>query len=194
MPPYYDIYGLSKERNKQTIEKFLNHFSHRDKIEVRMGQEILVNGNQKYNVKESCTPISTLSEVISYGINNPIQGFTFYISDNLKEGINGLILKFTYDGKIIFGASIEEKDIEDNGNISDNYTRALEIERQIAELTNAYKSSIQVEFAPSDDEEEFDQDIEIWKKMNEEKEKEPKRIHSSTISSRFKKLWRYFFS
>ncbi len=79
MPPYYDIYGLSKERNKKTIEKFLNHFSHRDQIEVRTGQVILVNGNQKYNIKESCTPISTLSEVINYGINNPLHGFAFYI-------------------------------------------------------------------------------------------------------------------
>ncbi|MBO9703185.1 MAG: hypothetical protein J7604_23425 [Sporocytophaga sp.] len=171
MPPFYDIYGLSKERNKKTIETFLNHFSYRDKIEDRTGQEILVDENKKYNIKESCTPISTLSEVINYGINTPNHGFAFYISDNLKEGVNNLILKFTYDGKIIFGVSIEENDIVKNGKLADNYNKALKIERLIEELTNSYKTSIQFEYAPSDDEEEFDLDIDLWKQMNEDKKR-----------------------
>jgi hypothetical protein len=42
MPPYYDIYGLSKQRDTKTVEKFLNYFSIREKIENRKGQEIAV--------------------------------------------------------------------------------------------------------------------------------------------------------
>lgn len=169
MPPYYDIYGLSKERNKETVEKFLNYFAFRDKIEIRNGQEIAVYKNEKYKTEETCTPISTLTEVINFGIENQNIGFAFYISDNLKEGINHIILKFTFDGKIIFGISVEEKKRAENGNLIDNYEKALAIEKTIAELTNATKTSIQFEYAPSDDEEEFDSDMELWRKMNEEK-------------------------
>ena len=51
------------------------------------------------------------------------------------------------------------------------FLRVDEIEKTIAELTNSTKTSIQVEYAPSDDEEEFDNDIEMWRNMNEEKRK-----------------------
>jgi membrane-associated protease RseP (regulator of RpoE activity) len=49
---------------------------------------------------------------------------------NLKEGINHIILKFTFDGKIIFGISVEENKIDDNGNLIDNYDKALEVENR----------------------------------------------------------------
>lgn len=39
-------------------------------------------------------------------------------------------------------------------------------------ITNSIKTSIQFEYAPSDDEDEFDSDIELWRDMNEEKLKE----------------------
>lgn len=169
MPQYYDIYGLSKQWDKKSIEKFLNHFSHRDKIENREGQEIAVYKNEKYSVEETWTPISTLTNVIDYGLAHEDHGFAFYISDNLKEGISHLILKFTYDRKVIFGVSIEENRIANNGELIDNYDKSLEAEKSIAELTNAAMTSIQFENAPSDDEEEFDKDIEVWKNMNEEK-------------------------
>jgi hypothetical protein len=52
MPPYYDIYGLSRQRDKKTIEKFLNYFSIREKIENREGQEIAVYKNEKYKTSQ----------------------------------------------------------------------------------------------------------------------------------------------
>lgn len=169
MPSYYDIYGLSKQRDKKTVEKFLNYFSIREKIENREGQEIAVYENKKYKTEETWTSISTLTEVIDFGLENNNFGFAFYIGDNLKEGINHIILKFTFDGKIIFGISVEENKIDDNGNLIDNYDKALEVEKVITELTNSIKTSIQFEYDPSDDEDEFDSDIEVWRNMNEEK-------------------------
>ena len=171
MPPCYDIYGLSRQRDKKTVEKFLDRFAKREKIENREGQEVIVYKNEKYKIEETWTAISTLTEVIDFGLENQNFGFTFYIGDNLKEGINHIILKFTFDGKMIFGISVEENRIGDGEKLIDNYDKALELEKTIAELTNSTKTSIQVEYAPSDDEEEFDNDIEMWRNMNEEKRK-----------------------
>ena len=152
MPPFYDIYGLSQKRDKVTIEKFLNHFCYRDRIENREGQEIFIYKNAKYEVDEIDIPIKTLTEVIEYGISHPNYCFVFYIKDNLKADIRSVILKFTLDGKLIFGISI---DIQDTYNRS-NYDTANIIERQIAELTDSHKSAILIEYPPSDDEDGFD--------------------------------------
>ncbi len=169
MPLCYDIYGLSRQRDKVTVEKFLNYFADRNKIEDVEGQEIAVYKNEKYNTEETWIPVRTLTEVIDFGLENSNLGFTFYIGKNLEKGISDIILKFTFDGKIIFGISVEENRIGDDGKLIDNYDKALEIEIKIAKLTNSTKTSIQFEYAPSDDEEEFDSDIEIWKDMKEEK-------------------------
>ncbi len=172
MPPYYDIYGLSRQRDKTTVEAFLNYFANRNKIEDREEQEIAVYKNEKYKTEETWAPIKTLTEVIDFGLKNKNFGFAFYIGDNLKAGVNHIILKFTFDGKIIFGISVEEKRIADNGKLIDNYDKAREIEKKIAELTNSIKTSIQFEYPPSDDEEEFDLDIEMWRNINEDKRKQ----------------------
>ncbi|NOS92452.1 MAG: hypothetical protein HOP30_11055 [Cyclobacteriaceae bacterium] len=175
MPPFYDIYGLSKRRDKQTIETFLDFYCHRELIENYQGQdvEIAIYKNDKYGVNEEFVPVDNLSEVINYGLSHPDCGFAFYVGakSNYKKDIGSLILKFTFDGKMIFGVSIEEKRLIDGDKLIDNYDAALEIEKTIVELTNSIKTSIQLEYAPSDDEEEFDRDIEMWRKMNEEKRK-----------------------
>lgn len=183
MPSLYDIYGLSKQRDKKTIEKFLGHFSFRDKIENRERQEIVVYKNEKYGVEETWTAISTLNEVIDFGLSNENHGFAFYIGDNLKDGINHIILKFTFDAKIIFGISVEEKVRLRSGVLADNYNKALEVEKSITDLTDASKTSIQVEYPPSDDEDEFDNDRELWNNMNEQKRtKKHYRQHSIVAS------------
>ena len=170
MPPCYDIYGLSDKRDKETIERFLDHFCYRSMIENREGQEIGILKNDKYRIDEINIPVSTLSEVIDYGMNHPNHGLAFYIGDSLKDDINFVILKFTYDGKIIFGVSIEEKRLINENELADNYDKAKAIEKQIARLTNSTKTSIQFEYAPSDDEEQFDSDSELWKSFNLEKQ------------------------
>ncbi len=91
-----------------------------------------------------------------------------YIGAHLKGGINHIILKFTADAKIIFGISIEEKRIEPNGLWADNYDYAYKIEKQLAVLTQASKTSIQFEYPPADNEEEFDKDIVLWKNIRAE--------------------------
>jgi hypothetical protein len=171
MPLHYDIYCLSENRNKKTIEEFLDYFSFRNKIENRDNQEISIIGNKEYNIKESWIPIRTISEVIDYGIENSNIGFAFYIGDNLKKGISHIILKFTFDKKMIFGICVQEERLVDNQQITDNYKFALEVENTISKLTDSKKTSIQFENPPADDEVEFDESMEVWRKMNEEKSK-----------------------
>lgn len=165
----YDIYALSTHRNQETIEKFLHYYTNRPGIEDREGEEIMVYSNEKYGVQEISIPVHTMTDVLAFGIKNENKGFYFYVSDHLLAGVRFVILKFTYDNKLIFGISVDESRVEDNGRIVDNYDRALKIQSELVELTQATKTSIMYEYAPADDEEEFDADIEQWKTMNKEK-------------------------
>ncbi len=167
MAPFYDIYGFSRLRNKQTIEKFLAHFCIREMAEDREGQEIWSPANARHGLEEIEIPVQTLTEVIDYGVNHPKQGFAFYISEGLKN-VKSIILKFTFDGNMIFGISIEEKMVSKDGKLLNNYLEATQIAKQIATLTESIKTSIQFEYPPSDDEAEFNSDMELWKGMNEE--------------------------
>ena len=73
----------------------------------------------------------------------------------------------TFDGKIIFGISIEENKLNQN-ELIDNFDIALDIEHEITELTNSKKTLIAIEHAPSDDEDEFNKDIEYWSSIRKQ--------------------------
>ena len=161
----YDIYAISNHRTTKTIEQFLTHFGDRAEMEDKSGHEIMVDAQPAYAVDERVIPIQTLTQVIDYGVAHPQQGFSFYISKHLKTKLRYLILKFTYDQKMIVGISVELTDAQQN----DNYPLACILEEELVALTNAYASSIQVECAPADDEEEFYENKKIWEKLNVDK-------------------------
>ena len=165
---YYDIYAISKNRDHETIERFLNYFCFRDRIENQEGYEIEIWENKKYGVEEFSMPISKMRELIAYGVKNPHHGYVFYMGDHLKRNITHIILTFTYDGKMIFGISIPPKDVDQK----DNYLQAFRMEKKIAQLTNACDTSIQFEYPPSDDEQEFYENRKMWEQFNEEMREE----------------------
>ena len=165
MGGFYDIYGFSKNRNKETIDKFIAHYANRKEVENCGNCELVIQKYKKYISNELLIPVKTLSEVIDYGIKNKNHGYAFYLPlTGLKEDIKSVILKFTYDSSIIFGLSIEaESDSEE-----DNYLRAFELETEMRELFFTVETSIQFEYPPSEDEEDFKESKKAWEEMNKE--------------------------
>lgn len=162
--PYFDIYVLSDERNTEAIEKFLMRYCDRAANEMRDGgQEIAIYKSDKYGIAEQFIPIDTLTAVIRHGTQNLHHGFCFYISRHLK-GVKDVMLKFTYDGKMVFGVSIDTGLHDDYG----NYPYAKQLAGELKKITKGYKENITVEYAPADDEEEFDADVAMWQAMNDE--------------------------
>ena len=161
MPPYYDVYGISKHRDRKTIECFLSAFCHRGEVESQEGTVIGMLANEKYRVAEIELPVNTLTEVVDFGLQNSGYGFSFYIASGLIN-VKMVILKFTYDGLIIFGVSIEEMD----DNWVDNLPKARELAVKIARLTQSYKTSIQFECGTADDAGEFEEDHQLFSHLN----------------------------
>ncbi|MDO7877108.1 hypothetical protein Q5H93_20350 [Hymenobacter sp. ASUV-10] len=152
---FYDIYGLSLERNSATVERFLARFCWRAGLEPLTDTFLQVWPREKYpTVPMVELDIHSIAELTDYAERNPTHGFNFYTQVALRSDIKTVIIKFTYDAKVVFGISITDW--------GDNYSQAHAIEKEIREITQAYKSYISLEYPPADDEEEFDEDMIVW--------------------------------
>lgn len=155
MPPFYDIYGLSQKRDKETIEVFLNYFCYREKEENRSSGEGIFLENEELGIDEEFIPVNTLSQVIDYGIKNPNWVFAFYLNKYFKN-VESVILCFTNDNQIVFGVSVEVNRIE-NGQLIDNADKCDQLAEAIAVLTSAHKTIMGVELPPPRSENEINE-------------------------------------
>lgn len=82
------------------------------KSKARPGDSITIFSNEKYNVKQEDIAIETATALIALGVKNTNKRFCTYFHDGLKPGIASLLLKFTYNNKIIYGVSVDENEKE----------------------------------------------------------------------------------
>ena len=154
---FYDIYGLSMGRDESTIEAFLRHFCYRDHIEPLQDQWLQAWPKEQYHIPELIElPLTSIADMVAYAMRHPTHGFVFYNQVALRTSVKSAIVKFTYDGKVVFGVSISNAD------------QALTVEAEIKQVTQAYKSFIAVEYPPANDEEEFDADMLMWQDTRED--------------------------
>ncbi|MCR5889949.1 hypothetical protein LRS06_19665 [Hymenobacter sp. J193] len=165
---YYDIYGLSAGRDEDTVERFLAHFCDRTCIEPLVNKSLYVWQNDKYNTPEVFRPLHSIAELIAYAVANPNHLFNFYNHKGLRDDVFSTIIQFTNDGKVVFGISVWY----DTDEGSDTYEDAYLVEAEIRQVTGAYKSCITVEYPPARDEEEFDEDVAMWKDMHDSFERD----------------------
>jgi hypothetical protein len=164
MSMFYDIYGLSSERNAPTVERFLSQFCDRYALDPLSDTWLQVAASESYQVPEVELPVASIADLIDYAVQNPTHCFVFYNQQALRPDITCVFFKFTYDGKVVFGVSIEETGF----NLEDNFPHALTIEAEIVRLTGAYKSFIAVEQPPAQDEAQFDVDSAVWQSTRDE--------------------------
>ena len=150
---WFDIYGLSDKRDKEIIELFLSAFAYRDQIEARAGDIVTIFSNEKYNVNKEDISIETTTDLINFGVRNRNKGFCAYFHRGLKPDITSLLLKFTYDDKIIYGVSVDES----------NKTGAMNVREKLIKDFHVKDVSIEFENPPADDEAEFYKNKEEWK-------------------------------
>ena len=108
MSAFFDIYCLSNGRNEATVERFLQYFCYREHLEPLPEMWIQVSPSEKYCVPKVELPLNSIAEMIDYAVRNPTHCFSFYSKNALRNDLKTVIIKFTYDGKVVFGISIEE--------------------------------------------------------------------------------------
>jgi hypothetical protein len=113
VPSFTDIYGLTKHRNRATIDRFLDRYIDRAAEEQRDGQELLVESLDKEpGIRElfdevEWVPVQTLTEGISLGLAHPPRCFAIYLHHMRQPGIDRVILGFTRDALVVLGICIQ---------------------------------------------------------------------------------------
>ena len=154
MPPNLDIYGLTKHRNLNTINDFLDLYVDRLASEVRADEELMIlpldASPRVENLEDyDWEPAHTLSNVIERGLAFPARSFSVYLKSKPAD-LDQIILSFTSDNQLILGFSID-----DEGASEDNSDRAERLLNELAAKFCCHLGLVMVEQPPPENEEKF---------------------------------------
>lgn len=147
MPPYLDIYGLTKHRDATTLDCFLNAYVDRANSEDRGDEELMVErlppvppgaGNNAFEWE----PSLTLSHIIERGLAFPRRAFTVYLAAKQADQPR-VVLSFTADDQLILGLAID-----DEGARPENERKARELLARLVEEYGCHLGLILVEDPP----------------------------------------------
>jgi hypothetical protein len=113
MPPLLDVYVVSNARNREMIERFLDHFVDRKGSEDRSDEELMLlplgaNVAPCRLQDWDWEPSKTLTWIVERALQHPRRAFTVYLKQ-LDPSLERAILSFSPDDKVIFGVSLEDE-------------------------------------------------------------------------------------
>ena len=110
-----DIYGLTRHRDRETINRFLDEYVDRAASEDRDGEEIgLLPLNPELEGEElQWEHAVTLTHIVERGLDYPRRAFTSYLTSR-RADIEQAILSFTSDDQLVLGFSVYSGDFNDD--------------------------------------------------------------------------------
>jgi len=154
MPPNLNIYCLTRRRDAETVNIFLDRYVDRPHSEDREGVALMVrkldapsdsDGVQDYEWEHA----PTLTHAVQRGLDYPRRSFALYLKPKRPE-IAGAVLGFTSDDQLVLGLSVD-----DESERPENLERAKELLSGLAEEFNGHHGLILVEEPPPHSEDVF---------------------------------------
>jgi hypothetical protein len=154
LPPNLDIYCLTKRRDADTINSFLDRYVDRAQSEDREDEELMIrrldapahsDGMRDYEWE----PALTLSHTVHRGLGYPRRSFNMYLKAK-EHDIDQAILGFTTDDQLVLGLSIDDAEHR-----PENFARAKELLSLLAEDYGCHRGLILAEQPPPNCEEKF---------------------------------------
>ncbi|HUP27242.1 MAG TPA: hypothetical protein VM409_02320 [Chloroflexia bacterium] len=174
MPPNLDIYGLTKYRNVDIINHFLDKYVDRQASDKREDEDLMLvplgrtkdttkylwpqvheyhlEHDQAYReqyYEYDWEPAENLANIVKRGLDYPRRSFTVYLTPK-QEDIQRAILSFTVDNQLILGLSID-----DEMELAENKERARRLLSELAEQYRCHLGVIFVEHPPPINEDQF---------------------------------------
>jgi len=114
VPPNLDIYGLTKHRDIETINRFIARHVDRTASEDREGEELMMRPLDMSNdtntfLSADWEPALTLTNSIQRGLDYPRRSFSIYLTAPQGTEISAL-LHFTADEQLVLGLSIDDEE------------------------------------------------------------------------------------
>ena len=164
MPPELDIYALTRQRDRATIERFLDEYGDRAADEERGDEELLLEnpvyftenwtGQRSGPFPETAweyEPAYTLSHIIERGLDHPRRAFTAYLTAKAPD-LDRIILAFTRDDQLVLGLAIDDADEEAR---PENDVKAKALLAHLMQAYGGHAGLILVEDYPPMGEREF---------------------------------------
>lgn len=115
MPPNLDIYVVSKRRNRESVVRFIEAWVDREKSEDRGDEQLMLlplglagGPSEDWDWE----PAETLSHIVQRGLDLSPPAFVVYLTP-LDPATEEVILAYTTDNRVIFGASLDDADEKD---------------------------------------------------------------------------------
>ncbi len=147
MPPCLDIYVVTRHRTRATVHRFIDEYVDRAASEDRGDEELMMlpfDFLTQDPPRDSWQwePARTLSHVVERGLDKPPRAFAVYLKSQ-SATLDRVILAFTTDDQVVFGASID-----DSGGEPQNLDRAKLLLQELASAFSADSGFVGVEMPP----------------------------------------------
>jgi hypothetical protein len=163
-----DIYCLTKQREIEAINRFLDEYVDRASSDDRGDEEICMDPlhpspQGEGNWEPDWEPALMLSHMIQRGLDHPRRSFAVYMDTKNALNMTGALMYFTTDDQLVLGLSISDKggDLDNDPTDPGSELRAGGILQRLAEQFACYLGWITVEDPPPHSEAEFK---EAWKR------------------------------
>jgi hypothetical protein len=157
MPPVLDTYVLTKQRNEEAIERFLDAYVDVQTSEDRGDKELSIlrmdAASEGPIDAYEWEPATTLSHIIHRGLSHPRRAFTVYLNSK-HERIGYATLAFTSYDQTIFGLAVD-----DEGANPENLRYCQTLLHDMASAFDCYRGFIIVQSPPPLTEEGFQEAI-----------------------------------
>lgn len=156
MPPALCVYGLTRKRDFDTLQRFLDEYVDRMASEDRGDEELMLiplgasDPDPAWSTdKFDWEPAVTLTRSLQRGLDYPRRGFALYLKSKHAE-FDAITLGFTSDDQLVLGL-----DIDDEGMQPENEERARSVLMALGHKYGCYLGLITVERGPPLSEESF---------------------------------------
>lgn len=167
-----DVYGLTRQRNASTLNRFLDEYVDRAANADRGDEELMLeplNAHSDETERQQGAegqwewewePSRTLAHILERGLAYPRRAFTAYLTclpACHEAGIERAILGFTRDDQLVLGLSVSTGEHMQEDDWEAGETRAHELLAHFADAYRCHLGLILLETPPPSSEAEFQQ-------------------------------------
>lgn len=154
MPPYLEVYALTRHRDRETIHRFLDEYTDRAANEDRADEDLMMeplpSASREAGVDGyDWEPALTLTHTIQRGLDYPRRAFIIYLKPK-KVDLISVTLSFTNDDQMVVGLTLE-----DEGDLPETDERAKSLLDHLAEAYSCHMGLMLSEQPPPSNEAEF---------------------------------------
>lgn len=153
--PYLDIYGLTRHRDRATLDRFLARYVDREANEDRRGEELMMlpldapRGAEREMPEVEWQAVASLGEIIERGLARPSRAFACTLR-NARPPFDFATIAFTRDDQLVLGLSLLDEGARPESQLTAE--RALSA---LADEFDCHRGLIAVEYPPPLSDEAF---------------------------------------